>query len=190
MTVSVKPAASLATQRDVHVHRLPGAQVHLRLDLDRLPRHERQPELSRKDDHVHMHFDDREMLADAGAGAQAERKIDEAVAGGIAFGQETVGIEALRVGPPVRMALDQVGRDEHVRARGKRIAADGGRLQGRRVKSHPGGIQAQRLVERAAGQGIASERLVGGRGDTAGGGLFRDARVHVRIFGSAGTKAN
>ena len=76
---------------DVHVDRLARAKVHLRLDFDRLARHEAQREAPREHDRMRVHFDQGEMLADARARAEPERKVHEAIARRTASGRNRSG---------------------------------------------------------------------------------------------------
>ena len=59
--------ATACARAHVHLQRLPRPQVHLRLDLDRLPGHERQREPAREIGDVRVHLDQREVFADARA---------------------------------------------------------------------------------------------------------------------------
>jgi hypothetical protein len=55
-----------------------------------------------------VHFDQREMLADARARTQPERQVRKPVASADGLGQESVGIEALAIAPVSRMTVHEV----------------------------------------------------------------------------------
>src|SRR5207244_10083495 len=100
------------------------AQVDLRLQLDRLTRSELEPEAPGEHGDVELHFYESERLADACSRTQSKGKISKTISGKGRRHSETVGIETIRLWPPFRMSMYQIGRDEHVGIGCNRVTSD------------------------------------------------------------------
>src|SRR5579864_12755 len=85
-----------------------GAQIDLRLELERLVGHVSQAVVARHLVQVHLHLVEREGLPYAMAWTCREGHVGEARPLRLVLGRETLRVEALRVFPEARMTVQQV----------------------------------------------------------------------------------
>src|SRR5262245_18113204 len=82
------------------------------------------PEALRDRGDDQLRLEHRELIADAAAGAAAEREVGESRTRGFALWRESIGIEALRIRPQLRPAMDDERDQEDDRSLRHAIAAD------------------------------------------------------------------
>ncbi|HEV3031136.1 MAG TPA: sialidase family protein [Polyangia bacterium] len=106
---------------------------------------------------------EREVVADALPRTAAERKVIEAVRGGGALAQESLGVETFRVRPARLSAVRDVGAQHDDRTRGDMVSAHDVVADGA-ARDDPGRwIEAQRLLDHGGRVGQVSQVVVARR---------------------------
>ena len=94
-------------------------------------------------------FAERELQAEAGAGADAEGEVGARVGGPAVRGGEAPGVEVLGVRPQLRIAVREVRADQDVGARLDGVAGEGVVLGGVAGQDPGGRVEPERLVDQS-----------------------------------------